>query len=178
MQAWAEAKFKSAKPGYGPHASADSQDPIQSCLPPGMPRILLIPFPVQIVQTPSELIMLFEYDHLVRHIELNRQTHPKSLTPTWMGDSIGRWDGDTLVVDTTGLIEGSWLDQVGHPHSDVLHVFERIRRPRRDTLEDDITIDDPKAYTKPWTGRQIFKLRPGWHIMEYVCQDLNPGETK
>lgn len=178
MQPWADAKYKSVKPGYGPHASADSQDPIQSCLPPGMPRILLIPFPVQIVQTPSEVIMLFEYDHFVRRIELNRSAHPKNMVPTWMGDSIGKWEGNTLVVDTTGLVESSWLDQVGHPHSDALHIIERIRRTDHDTLQDDVTIDDPKTYTKKWSGQQVFKLRPGWHILEYVCQDLMPGETK
>jgi hypothetical protein len=178
MQPWAYAKYNSAKPGYGPHANADSQDPIQSCLPPGMPRILLTPFPVQIVQTRDEVIMLFEYDHLVRHIDLNRPVYPKNLAPTWMGDSIGKWKGNTLEVETTSLIESSWLDQVGHPHSDALHIIERIRRPDRDTLVDDITIDDPKAYTKPWSGQQVFKLRPGWHIMEYVCQDLMEGQDK
>jgi hypothetical protein len=178
MQPWAEAKFKSAKPGYGPHASADSQDPIQSCLPPGMPRILLIPFPVQIIETPNEVIMLFEYDHYVRHIDMNRRDHPKNATPTWMGDSIGKWEGKTLAIDTTDLIESSWLDQVGHPHSDALHIIERVQRPDRNTLVDDITIEDPKAYTKPWTGQQVFKLRPGWHIMEYVCQDLLEGQGK
>src|SRR5579863_4938457 len=178
MQPWALAKYRSAKPGYGPHASAESQDPIQSCLPPGMPRILLTPFPVQIVQTRDEVIMLFEYDHLVRHIDLGRRAHAKNLAPSWMGDSIGRWEGNTLVVDTTGLIASSWLDQVGHPHSDALHIIERIRRPDRDTMVDDVTIDDPKAYTKPWSGQQVFKLRPGWHIMEYVCQDLMEGQDK
>jgi hypothetical protein len=168
---WAEEKFRSVKPGYGPHASALSDDPLLDCLPPGVPRILLIPFPMQIVQIPGEVIMLFEYDHYVRHIYTGRREHPKDLQPTWMGDSIGRWEGTTLVVDTVGLTEKSWLDQVGHPHSHQLHVVERIRRIDHDTLEDDLTFDDPKAYTRPWTGKRVFKLRPGWHLMEYICED-------
>jgi hypothetical protein len=168
---WAEEKFKTVKPGYGPHASALSDDPIADCLPPGVPRILLVPFPMQIVQPPGELIMLFEYDHYVRHIDTARREHPKGLQPTWMGDSIGRWDGNTFVIDTIGLTEKSWLDQVGHPHSDELHVVERLRRINRDTLEDDLQFEDGKAFTKPWTGTRVFKLRPGWHLMEYVCED-------
>ncbi len=171
LTAWAEGKFRSVKPGYGPHASALSDDPIADCLPPGVPRILLVPFPMQIVQTASEVIMLFEYDHYVRHIDTLRRDHPDDLQATWMGDSIGRWDGNTFVVDTTGLTEKSWLDQVGHPHSDQLHVVERIRRIDHETLEDDLEFSDPKAYTRPWTGARVFKLRPGWHLMEYVCED-------
>jgi hypothetical protein len=174
MQPWAKAKYDAAKPGYGPRASAQSQDPVLSCLPPGVPRIMLIPFPMQIVQTPGLIVMIFEYDHFVRQIYLDRRDHPKDLDLTWLGDSIGRWEKDTLVVDTVGLTDKTWLDQVGHPHSDRLHVVERIRRADHDTLEDDITIDDPKAYTKPWTGQQVFKLRPNWHLIEYVCEDMEP----
>jgi hypothetical protein len=115
--------------------------------------------------------MLFEYDHYVRHIYTDRREHPKDLAPTWMGDSIGKWDRGTLIVDTVGLTDKSWLDQVGHPHSDALHVVERIKRIDHETLEDNLLFDDPRAYTKTWTGQQTFKLRPGWHLMEYVCED-------
>ena len=175
---WAEEKYKSVKPGYGPRATPDSEDPILSCLPPGVPRVMLIPFPMQVVQIPGEVIMLFEYDHFSRHIYLDRRQHPKELDLTWMGDSIGWWEGNTLVIDTAGLNDKTWLDQVGHPHSDALHVVERIRRIDRDTLQDDLTIDDPKAYQKPWTGRQVFKLRPTWHLLEYVCTDGRAGVRK
>lgn len=171
LKPWAAEKFRSVKPGYGPHASALSNDPLQDCLPPGFPRILLVPFPMQIVQVPGEVIMLFEYDHYVRQIYTNRREHLKGLQPTWMGDSVGHWQGNTFVVDTIGLTEKSWLDQVGHPHSDELHVIERIRRIDRETLEDDLTINDPKAFTKSWMGKRVFKLRPGWHLMEYICED-------
>ena len=176
LQPWAEAKYKAAKPGYGPRASAQSEDPILSCSPPGVPRIMLVPFPMQIIQTPGLIVMLFEYDHFTRQIYLDRREHSKNLDPAWMGESIGRWEGDTLVVDTVGLNDKTWLDQVGHPHSDRLHVVERIRRTSHDTLQDDVTIDDPKAYTAPWTGQQVFKLRPNWHLIEYVCEDMQPGK--
>jgi len=171
MQPWAEAKYRAARPGYGPRATPDSRDPILNCLPPGMPRILLIAFPMQIVQVPGQVIMMFEYDHYMRHIYTDRREHLKELSPTWMGDSIGRWEGDTLVVDTVGFNDKSWLDQVGHPHSDALHLVERIQRVNHDTLQIDITVDDPKAYTRPWTGQVVFKLRPGWRLIEYVCTD-------
>jgi hypothetical protein len=175
---WAEEKYKSVKPGYGPRATPDSEDPILNCLPPGVPRIMLIPFPMQVIQLPGEVILLFEYDHSIRHIYLDRREHLKELDLTWMGGSIGWWEGNTLVVDTTGLNDKTWLDQVGHPHSDALHVVERIRRLDHDTLQDDLMIDDPKAYKKPWAGRQVFKLKPTWHLLEYVCTDDRAGARK
>ena len=178
LQPWAKAKFESVKPGYGRHASPDSEDPILNCLPPGVPRIMLIPFPVQIVELPTQVLMVFEYDHFVRQIDMTRQSHPKDLDATWMGDSIGKWDGDTLVIDTVGLNDKTWLDQVGHPHSSALHVVERLRRVNHDTLQDSLTIDDPKTYTKPWTGQQTFTLRPGWKIKEYVCEDNMPESPR
>jgi hypothetical protein len=171
MQLWALTKYRGAKPGYGPRATPQSEDPILKCFPPGVPRIMLIPFPLQIVQSPGMIVMLFEYDHFIRQIYMDRHEHSKDVEPTWMGDSIGRWDGDTLLVDTVGLNDSTWLDQVGHPHSDRLHVVERIRRSDHDTLQDDLTIDDPRAYTKAWTGQQVFKLRPNWHLIEYICED-------
>jgi hypothetical protein len=171
MQPWALEKYRAARPGYGPRATANSQDPILSCLPPGIPRLLLIPLPMQIVQTPDQVIMLFEYDHYVRHIYTDGRSHAKNIGPTWMGSSIGRWERDTLVVETVGFNDKSWLDQVGHPHSDALRIVERIRRADRDTLHIDVTIDDPKAYTKQWGGRVVYKLRPGWQLIEYVCED-------
>ena len=171
MQSWAAERYRTAKPGYGPHATANSQDPVLNCLPPGVPRILLMPFPMQIAQLPGEVLMIFEYDHFIRPIYTDGRAHPKDLDPTWMGDSIGKWEGDTLVVDTIGFNDKTWLDMVGHPHSDSLHLIERIRRPDHTTLTDDITVTDPKAYTKPWTGQQVFELKPSWHLGEYICED-------
>ena len=90
-----------------------------------------------------------------------------------MGDSIGHWEGDTLIVDTVGLNDKTWLDQVGHPHSEALHIIERIRRPDHDTLVDDMTIEDSVAYTKSFTAQQVYKLKPGWEVQEYVCTENN-----
>ena len=171
LRPWAEEEFKAIMPGYGPRATPNSHDPILRCLPPGVPRILLIPLPMQIVQIPDKVIMLFEYDHYIRHIYTDGREHPEDLSPTWMGHSIGKWEGDTLVVETTGFNDQSWLDQVGHPHSDALRLVERIRRVDQDTLQIDITIDDPKAYDRPWTGQVVFHLRPGWNLIEYICTD-------
>jgi hypothetical protein len=126
---------------------------------------------MQIVHTPREVIMLFEYDHMVRHIFTDGRGHPGDLMPTWMGHSTGKWDGDTLVVDTVGFNDKSWLDRVGHAHSEQLHVVERMRRVPPDTLQIDFTIEDAKAYTKPITSTLKFQLKPNWEIMEQSCMD-------
>ncbi|MFY9527480.1 MAG: hypothetical protein WBC04_08650 [Candidatus Acidiferrales bacterium] len=178
MTPWAEAKFKANKPSYGPRAVGDSNDPVNpttgdavGCAPPGVPRIYLHPFPMEIIQIPGRVIMLFEFDHFVRQIYTDGRGHNENLPPSWMGDSIGKWEGDTLVVDTTNFNDKTWLDRGGHPHSDQLHLVERIRRVDHDTLQIDMTFDDPKAYTKPWTGQQFFQLRPKWTLMELICED-------
>jgi hypothetical protein len=174
MTPWAEAKFKVAKPNVGPNAVtlAETNDPLTNFFPPGVPRIYLIRGePVEIMQTPGRVVMLYEYDHFVREIYTDGRQHPKDLNPTWMGDSIGKWEGDALVVDSVGFNDKTWLDNDGHPHTDELHVVERIRRASHDTLTIDVTIDDPKAYTKPWGGHMIFELKPDWNLGEMVCED-------
>jgi hypothetical protein len=171
MQPWAEAKYKAARPSFGPRAVTDPQDPTFKCFPPGVPRIYFHPVPMEIIQIPGRVIMLFEYDHFVRQIYTDGRQHPKDMPATWMGDSIGRWEGDTLVVDTTGFNDKTWLDRAGHPHSDALRVVERFRRVERNTLQDDVTIDDPKAYTKPWGGQLIFQFEPDWTLMEMICTE-------
>jgi len=183
MTPWGVAKYKSAKPNVGPHGVPLSQtnDPVAKCLPPGVPRIYLerVGAPVEIMQIPGRVIMFFEYDHFVRQIFIDGRQHPEDLTPSWMGDSIGRWEGDTLVVDTVGFSDKTWLDQEGHPHSDALHLVERIRRVSHDALNIDFTIDDPKAYTKAWTAHTIFELKPDWNIGEVVCEDeINFRDTE
>ena len=178
MTPWAEALFKTNKPSFGPRAVPDSNDPVNpttgdsiGCFPPGVPRIYQHPFPMEIIQLAGRVIMLFEFDHFVRQIYTDGRGHNQDLAPTWMGDSIGKWEGDTLVVDSTNFNDKTWLDRGGHPHSEALHLTERIRRVDHDTLEIAITIDDPKAYTKTWTAKQYFQLRPKWNIMELICED-------
>jgi hypothetical protein len=118
------------------------------------------------------VVIIHEGVQALREIYLNRQHH-KDLDPTYSGDSVGKWEGDTLVLDTIGFNDKTWLDAVGLPHSDAMHVIERIRRTDHDTLVDDVTIDDSKAYTKPFTVQQVYKLKPGWEIQEYVCEENN-----
>jgi len=172
MTPWGEAKFKAANSVYRSSSpSTVLSDPIYSCFPPGVPRIYLLNFPVQIVQTPGQVIMLFEFDHFVRRIYTDGRPHDKDAGALWMGDSIGKWEGDTLVADTVSFNDKTTLDRDGYPHSDAMHLVERMRRVDHDSLVVDLTVDDPKAYTKPWGAKLIFQLRPDWKIMEHVCED-------
>jgi hypothetical protein len=172
MTPWAEAKFKAANSVYrSSDPSTVLSDPIFSCFPPGVPRIYLLNFPVQIVQIPGQVIMLFEFDHFVRRIYTDGRPHDKDAGPLWMGDSIGKWEGDTLVADTISFNDKTTFDREGYPHSDALHLVEHIRRVDHDSLEIVLTVDDPKAYTKPWDAKLNFHLRPDWKIIEHVCED-------
>jgi len=187
MTPWGVAQFKTAKPSFGPTAVPLTQtnDPVyHTCDPLGFPRIFLYPLPMQIVQTPGEVIFLFEYDSLRHQVFTDGRAHDTSLGPLWMGDSIGHWEGDTLVADTVNFNDKTWLDRMGHPHSDQLHVVERIRRVDHDHLVDEITVEDPKAYTKTWTARLPYVLKPKWTIAEAFCEDeksfegIEENETK
>jgi hypothetical protein len=174
MTPWAEEKYEAARPDAGPRGVSllETNDPVNNCFPPGVPRIYLVRgLPFEIMQDHGKVVMLFEYDHFVRQIFTDGRQHPQDMVPSWMGDSIGKWEGDTLVVDTVGFNDKTWLDQVGHPHSEDLHLVERIRRVSQDALSIDITIDDPKAYTKPWVVHLNYDLKPGWNIGEEVCED-------
>jgi hypothetical protein len=136
-----------------------------------VPRIYLFGFPMQIVQIPGQVIMLFEYDHFVRRIYTDGRPHDMSQGPLWMGDSIGRWEGDTLVADTVSFNDQTLIDRVGHPHSDALHTIERIRRVDQNLLEIGLTVEDPKAFTKPWSTKLVFDSKADWKIMEQICED-------
>jgi hypothetical protein len=171
MTPWAEAKLKSTKAPHTGGYTGESDDTTLKCYPPGVPRIYLFNFPMEIFVVPGRVLIVHEFGHFIRQIWTDGRLHPKDLNPSWMGDSIGKWEGDTLVVDTIGFNDKTWLDQVGHPHSDALHLIERIHRTAPDMLQIDFTFDDPKAYTKQWTGTKQFKLRPDWHISEYICEE-------
>jgi hypothetical protein len=142
-----------------------------------MPYIYIQLFPVEIIQTPAEVIELFEYDHTVRYIYTDGRKHPANLRPSYNGHSIGHWEGDALIVDTVGLNGKNWLDRVGHPESTEMHILERIHRLNENTLQIDLTFDDPKSYTKPWTAQVQFGLRRNWDILEHVCEDNFAFET-
>jgi len=125
---------------------------------------------VEIANLPGRVLMLFEYDHFVRNIFTDGREHAKDLPGTWMGDSTGKWEKDTLVVDTTGFNDKTWLGATGYPHSEDMRVTERYRRVDHDTILYNITVDDPKAYTRPIVGPQrTMKLRPKAEMEELVC---------
>jgi hypothetical protein len=179
MTAWGQAQFNAAKPSQGPRGVKlnETTDRVYQCFPPGMPYIYMQIFPMQIMQTPKEVIELFEYDHTVRYIFTDGRKHPADLTPTYNGHSIGHWEGDTLVVDTIGLNGKIWLDRLGHPESDQMHIVERIHRVDDKTLQVDFTFNDPKSYPKPWTAQLRYQLRPAWDILELVCEDNHAFES-
>lgn len=152
-------------------------DPAALCLPLGVPRVTIVGlFPIQIIQTPQQIAILYEYMGTFRTIPLNAK-HPDDLVPTYMGDSVGRWEGDTLVVDVVGFNDKTWLTGTGTFHSEALHVTERYTRIDKDQINYDVTMDDPKVLTKPWTIRTTLMLREGTRVQEYVCPEnnLDPG---
>jgi hypothetical protein len=173
MTPWGKARFDAARPSQGPNGVklTETNDRVYKCTPPGMPYIYIQLFPMQIIQTPKEVIELFEYDHVVRHIYIDGRKHPASFKPSYNGHSIGHWEGDTLVVDTIGLNGKNWLDRVGHPESAQMHILERIHRVDDKTLQVDLNFDDVKSYTKPWTAQIRFLLHPDWDILEHICED-------
>ncbi len=156
------------------HLSKD--DPEANCLPTGVPRHA--PYPWKIVQTPTYYYFLFEGNiHSFRQIFMDGRKHPKDPNPTWYGDSIGHWEGDTLVVDSVGFNDKFWFDFVGHPHTEQLHTIERYTRTDVNTLKEEVTIDDPGAYTQPFTILASHRLLPGGELMEYICQE-NQRDTQ
>jgi hypothetical protein len=175
MQTWAAKRCELVGCGTGPlgRANDDNMDPyLTSCAPYGIPRLMNHVGPFEILQSKTRVLMVFETGNALRQIWMDGRSHPEDLDPSWMGHAIGHWEGDTLVVDTVGLTDKSWLDTAGHPHSDALHIVERIRRVNHDTLENMLTFDDPKAYTRSWTSTIIYKLRPDWSLKEDVaCED-------
>jgi hypothetical protein len=147
-------------------------DPEAKCLPAGVPRIT--PYPMKIVQTPTLIVMLFEGNvHSYRQFFMDGRGHDKDLDPTWMGDSIARWEGDTLVVDTVNFNDKTWLNGRGAPHSEKLHVIERYTRPDLGHLDVEITMEDPGAFTRTHTFKRQHILSATWEIHEYVCNEFN-----
>ena len=158
-------------------ARQSKDDPEANCLPTGVPRIA--PYPWRIVQTPADrkpthIFFLFEANiHSYRQIFMDGRKHPADPNPTWYGDSIGRWEGDTLVVDTVGYNDKFWFDFRGHPHTERLHTIERYTRRNYGTLVNDVTIEDPGAYARPFKVTFTAVLQPGDELIEYICNENN-----
>jgi hypothetical protein len=179
MTPWGREKYAAAKPIHGPRivSPTESNAAELQCLPMGIPGTYFRPRTMEIVQLPDRAIMIFEVDHMWRNIHLDGRTFPEVALDSWMGYSIGHYEGDTLVVETRqfrGWEENAqrWLDRLGHPFSDELRVTERFRRINQNSLQNQITIEDPKAYTEPWTANINFRLMPDFEMGEFVCQEL------
>jgi len=150
------------------------EDPEAFCLPPGVPRMMYTPYPTEIFQMPDRILFIYEGGaHVWRIIWMDGRKQPNDPNPNYLGYSIGHWDGDTLVVDTIGMNERTWLDAAGHGHGEKLHVTEKYTRPDSNTLRLEATIDDPDYYTKPWSVVTTATWQPGQELMEYICQENN-----
>jgi len=168
FQPWAETLYRQRI------ADLQKDDPEARCLPPGIPRMHQTPFPFQVFQLPDRVLFVFEGgSHFWRTIFTDGRAHSKEPNPGYLGESIGHWDGDTLVVDTIGFNDRTWLDQDGHPHTEALHTVERFTRRDEMTLHYQVTIEDPGAYTRPWTTSYTIPWSPGAELMEYVCHENN-----
>jgi hypothetical protein len=141
------------------------------CLPSGIPEKNNIPDGLKVVQTPDLLVFLYESRTIYRQVFLDGRPLPKNAQPTWMGYSIGHWEGDTLVIETIGQNGKTWLDMKGLPGTESLKVTERYSRPNIGTMKIDVTIDDPKAYTKPWNVTLTWRLEPDTDLIESICEE-------
>ena len=170
FQPWAKALHDERRNG-----ARAREDPPTRCLPPGIPRIIGTPLPWKIIQSPDAVVILYEAFNMWRQIFLDgRELAPlDEVNPTWLGYSTGKWEGDTLVVETRGFNGKAWLDQVGKPTTEALRVVERFHRTSFGNMEIQITIDDPKAYTEPWTITEQMRLMSSAVLMEFVCNENN-----
>jgi hypothetical protein len=173
MTAWGKAKFDANKVSYGPRAVAPelNNDPVSQCEPLGYPRDLweanLRPF--EFIQTPDRVLQHMQYHDVWRTIWTDGRALPKDPDPAWYGYSVGRWEGDTFVVESLGYDDRTWIDHFGNPHSDQMRLVERYRRIDKDTLKLDMTLTDPKTYTKPWVADTITFVSAKAAIFEEIC---------
>ena len=165
FQPWAAELFQQRLQEGGTNA------PIAHCKPTGVPTLNVTPLPLKIVQTPELILILYEENTVFRQIFLDGRKPVEDAVPRWMGYSTGRWEGDTLVVETVGFNDRHWLDGMGHPHSDKMHLTERFRRTDAGHMQIQITVDDPGAYTAPITYTPTFTLFPDDDLLEYFCTE-------
>jgi hypothetical protein len=161
------------KPGaekYKVVRAADDTGLYSTCLPPGIPQTFFVPYYIQIVQAPKHLVVAHEYLNLFRIIPTDGRPHPADPDPSWMGNPVARWEGDTLVVDSIGFNDKTEIN--GYRHTEKLHVVERFSRPDFDTLQYEATIEDPNVFAGPWVIRRTFPFLPEYdQINEFVCEN-------
>jgi len=153
------------------HSQPGVVGPNLLCLPDGVPHADLLPEPFKIVQTPSELLFLYEVETIFRQVFTDGRKHPEEPSPTWLGYSVGAWDGDTLVVDTRGFNTLSWLDARGHGHSEEMRVEERFHRRDYGHMDVTVTVTDPKVFTQPVTIKFVEALLPDTDVFEHICSE-------
>jgi hypothetical protein len=163
-QPWAEALFKQRLASFG------AGRPSERCLPHGIPDAMIVGN-FKIVQDPGLFLILYEEFARFRQIFTDGRTFPGEMNPAWFGYSAGRWEGNVLVVDSRGFNDLTWLDDAGHPHTEAMRTVERFLRRDFGHLEIQLTIDDPKAYTRPWTLTMQFQLMPDTELIEDVCEN-------
>jgi hypothetical protein len=167
MLPWAAEVYKHrvATQGY--------ERPMTYCMPHGVPDAMTVAgLPFKILQMPGVTVVLFEEFHKYRQIHTDGRKLPVDPDPAWYGYSIGRWEGETFVVDTSGFKEGSWLDNSGHPHTEALHITERFHRINFGRMDLQVTVNDPKAYSRPWTSDTMhFLLQPDTELLEHLCEN-------
>lgn len=142
------------------------------CVPDGLPRMLGNPYPFQIIQTPGQVAIVYELNHVIRIIPMDKplpNAHELEVAPYYSGHSAAHWEGDTLVVESAGFNDKTFLDATGAPHSDAITTVERVRKVNDKTLEDVITVNDPEMFTRPWSARFVYDLHPEVRIEDYVC---------
>jgi len=170
LQPWAAAKVKENADLID--AGTPQQSSMQRCQPLGYPRLNNIPYNLSFLQEKDLITILYEFDHAVRHVYMNEE-HLKDFKPNWNGHSVGRWEGDTLVIDTIGQHDKTWVDSLGTPHTDKMHVVERFRLiDDGKTLELIYTVDDPGTFTTKWSGRTTY-TRYDVPLIEFVCAENN-----
>jgi len=167
FQPWAKAEYERRLDTKG------KDDPNNFCLPSGIPEKEAVTSPWKIVETPGLTMILYESRTIYRQIFTDGRTLPKDPNPSWQGYSIGHWEGDDFVVETAGSNGKAWLDTNGHPVTDALRVVERFHRKDLGHMDLTITIDDPKAYTRPWTVVENPELQPDTELLEYICEENN-----
>jgi hypothetical protein len=172
MEPWAAELFKKHLDTSG------VLDPLGHCKPAGEPGQAEIPLPYKIVQTPGLIVVLYEENSIHRQIFLDGRKVVADAEPRWYGYSTGRWEGDTLVVETAGFNDRSWLDRMGHPHTEGMRVTERFRRLNVGRLEVDVTITDPKAYRTPIVYKRRASLIPDEDLLEYFCTENEKSSSR
>jgi len=151
------------------------------CVPDGLPRMLGNPYPFQIIQTPGQIAIVYELNHVIRIIPMDKSlpsAHELEVAPYYSGHSVAHWEGDTLVIQSAGFNDKTFLDATGAPHSDALTTVERVRKQNDTTLEDVITVNDAEMFTRPWSARFVYDLHPEVRIEDYVCGEKHRDISK